>query len=152
MRSTVLPGTTRKLFLEKLSSKTKLKINKDYDIVMNPEFLREGSALSDFDNPERTIIGSTGVKASQTFENLYKEINAPLFKTNVETAELSKYIDNSWHALKIAFGNEIGNLANKLNLDVDEVYKIFVADKKLNISSLKNGKINAKINLNEKRF
>lgn len=135
MRSTVLPGTTRKLFLEKLSSKTKLKIHKDYDIVMNPEFLREGSALSDFDNPERTIIGSTGGKASQTFENLYKEIKAPLFKTNVETAELSKYIDNSWHALKIAFGNEIGNLANKLNLDVDEVYKIFVADKKLNISS-----------------
>ena len=131
MRSTVLPGTTRNLFLEKLGDKTNLKMA-DYDIVMNPEFLREGSALSDFDNPERTLLDQQD-KGKSIFENLYGSLSACI-SNQCRNTELSKYIDNSWHA-EISFGNEIGNLANKLNLDVDEVHKIFVADKKLNISA-----------------
>lgn len=134
MRSTVLPGTTRKYFVDSLSTKTKLRIKHDYDVVMNPEFLREGSALSDFDNPERTIAGVTSIKASATMKDLYSSLKCHFFETCLETAELSKYVDNAWHALKIVFGNEVGALSNKLNINVDEVYKIFTSDNKLNIS------------------
>ena len=107
MRSTVLPGTTRKYFVEKFSNKLKLRIKQDYDVVMNPEFLREGNALSDFDNSERTIAGVTSTIASDIMKDLYSSLKSPFFKTSLETAELSKYIDNTWHALKIVFGNEV---------------------------------------------
>jgi GDP-mannose 6-dehydrogenase len=134
MRSTVLPGTTRKYLVDRISAKTKLRLKHDYDVVMNPEFLREGSALSDFDNPERSIVGVTSIKASAMMKDLYSSLKCPYFETSLETAELSKYVDNAWHALKIVFGNEVGALSNKLNIKVDDVYKIFTSDNKLNIS------------------
>lgn len=134
IRSTSLPGKTRKIFVERISKELKLSIETDFDVVMNPEFLREGSALKDYDNPSRTVLGVTSSKCLVFLKDIYKNIKAPFFVTDLETAELCKYIDNSWHALKVSFGNEIGAIAKALNIKSSDVYEIFTSDSKLNIS------------------
>ena len=92
MRSIVLPGTTRKYFVEKFSNKLKLRIKQDYDVVMNPEFLREGNALSDFDNSERTIAGVTSTIASDIMKDLYSSLKSPFFKTSLGNRRVVKNI------------------------------------------------------------
>ena len=134
VRSTTLPGKSREIFVKNLSKKLQLKIGKDFDVVMNPEFLREGSAYKDYDNPSRTVLGVSSPKCVKSIKQLYKNISAPFFVTDLETAELCKYIDNSWHALKVTFGNEIGAIANALKIKSSEIYDIFTSDTKLNIS------------------
>ncbi len=134
IRSTSLPGKTREIFVERISKELKLSIERDFDVVMNPEFLREGSALKDYDNPSRTVLGVTSSKCLIFLKDIYKNIRAPFFVTDLETAELCKYIDNTWHALKVSFGNEIGAISKALNVKSSDVYEIFTSDSKLNIS------------------
>ena len=134
IRSTILPGTMRKVVIPVLEQQSGKKAGVDFGVCNNPEFLREGSAVSDFKSPPKTVIGEVDEQSGDILASLYQNLNAPLIRTDVETAEMIKYVDNSWHALKIGFANEIGNLCDSFGVDPGEVMDIFCQDKKLNIS------------------
>ncbi|MBA7633414.1 GDP-mannose 6-dehydrogenase [subsurface metagenome] len=134
VRSTVEPGTNLKIgkLVEKISGRV---MNENFGVVSNPEFLREGSALDDFFNPPYTLIASESKKALEIIRELYKDVNGEIVETEVGIAEIIKFINNSYHALKVSFANEIGRVCKKLNIDGTKVMNIFSMDTKLNISS-----------------
>lgn len=134
VRSTILPGTMRKIVIPTLEETSGKKAGVDFGVCHNPEFLREGSAVKDFNNPPKTVIGELDEVSGDKVASLYARLDAPLIRTDLETGEMVKYIDNCWHALKIGFANEIGNLCNSLSIDAQNVMDIFCQDKKLNIS------------------
>jgi GDP-mannose 6-dehydrogenase len=134
IRSTVLPGTMRQIVIPILEEYSGKKAGVGFGVCNNPEFLREGSAVRDFNNPPKTVIGEIDRSSGDLLASLYEKLNAPLIRTDLETAEMVKYVDNSWHALKIGFANEIGNLCKSFAIDAHEVMGIFCQDKKLNIS------------------
>jgi len=117
--------------LEEFSGK---KAGVDFGVCFNPEFLREGSSVKDFYHPPKTVIGELDSTSADTLCSLYADLKAPLIRTNLKSAELVKYVDNCWHALKIGFANEIGNVAKGFGIDAHEVMRIFCQDQKLNIS------------------
>jgi len=133
IRSTVHPGTNYKVgdIIENFSGK---KRNENFAVISNPEFLREGSAVYDYYNPPYTVLGSDNDKALDIMEEIYKDINAPIIKVNIEVAEIIKYVNNSFHALKISFANEIGNICKTLKIDSHQVMELVTMDKKLNLS------------------
>jgi GDP-mannose 6-dehydrogenase len=131
VRSTVVPGTTKNVVLARLSEEAG---NSAFSVAFNPEFLREGSAVADFNSPAKTVIGASDETTAETIAALYRDLPGPMIITDIEVAELVKYVDNSWHALKVAFGNEIGLIAKTLGIDSHDVMDIFVQDKRLNIS------------------
>jgi GDP-mannose 6-dehydrogenase len=135
IRSTILPGTMRRMVIPVLEESSGKKAGSDFGVCNNPEFLREGSAVKDFASPSKTVIGELDVASGDVLVALYAKLNAPLIRTDIETAEMIKYIDNSWHALKIGFANEIGNLCKSFSIDAHKAMDIFCQDKKLNISS-----------------
>jgi GDP-mannose 6-dehydrogenase len=135
VRSTVLPGTMRDIVIPILEECSHRKAGVDFGVCHNPEFLREGSAVKDFYAPPKTVVGELDPPSGCLITKLYEKLDAPLIRTSVETAEMVKYVDNCWHALKIGFANEIGNLSKALRIDAHEVMNIFCQDKKLNISS-----------------
>lgn len=134
IRSTVMPGTNEKVtqIIEDLSGK---KRDVDFSVVSNPEFLREGTAVHDFYNPPYTLLGTKNSRAIGMLKDAYNEINAPFIQTDIEIAELIKYVNNTFHALKITFANEIGNICKKMGIDAYKLMDIFCSDDKLNISS-----------------
>jgi GDP-mannose 6-dehydrogenase len=134
IRSTILPGTMYKIVIPTLEEFSGKKAGVDFGVCNNPEFLREGSAVQDFRCPPKTVIGESDRPSGDTLATLYEKLEAPLIRTDIESAEMVKYVDNSWHALKIGFANEIGNLCKSLGLDAHVVMKIFCQDQKLNIS------------------
>jgi GDP-mannose 6-dehydrogenase len=134
IRSTILPGTMHKIVIPALEKFSGKKAGADFGVCHNPEFLREGSAVKDFNAPPKTVIGELDTASGDILAELYKKLDAPLIRTDLETAEMVKYVDNSWHALKIGFANEIGNLCKAFSIDAHAVMKIFCQDKKLNIS------------------
>jgi GDP-mannose 6-dehydrogenase len=134
IRSTILPGTMRRVVIPTLEEHSGKKAGVDFYVCNNPEFLREGSAVKDFRSPPKTVIGQLNEAGGELLASLYTELDAPLIRTDLETAEMVKYVDNSWHALKIGFANEIGNLSKVLSIDAHEVMRIFCQDRKLNIS------------------
>ena len=135
IRSTILPGTMHQIVIPVLEEYSGKKAGSDFGVCNNPEFLREGSAVKDFNTPPKTVIGETDRASGNMLASLYTKLDAPLIRTDIETAEMVKYVDNCWHALKIGFANEIGNLCKSLSIDAHEVMKIFCQDLKLNISS-----------------
>jgi GDP-mannose 6-dehydrogenase len=135
IRSTILPGTMHKMVIPTLEEFSGKKAGVDFGVCNNPEFLREGSAVKDFRQPPKTVIGESDLASGDILAALYKKLDAPLIRTNLETAEMVKYVDNSWHALKIGFANEIGTLGKSLGVDAHQVMKIFCQDRKLNIST-----------------
>jgi len=137
MRSTVLPGTGNNVVIPIIEQYSSKKVGVDFGYASNPEFLRESTAIWDFYNPPKTVIGASDEKTATVLEDLYSFIDskeAPLFKTEIPVAEMVKYSDNSWHAVKVTFGNEIGMICSRLGIDSHKVMKIFVSDRKLNIS------------------
>lgn len=134
MRSTVLPGTMRRIVIPLIETASGKKAGRDFGLCNNPEFLREGSAISDYDHPPKTVIGALDERSARPLQELYSGLPAPLFVTDVDTAEMVKYVDNAWHALKVAFANEIGALCKKMQIDSHKVMDIFCQDRKLNIS------------------
>jgi GDP-mannose 6-dehydrogenase len=134
IRSTILPGTMHKIVIPTLEEFSGKKAATDFGVCNNPEFLREGSAVRDFRCPPKTVIGESDRSSGDILASLYEKLEAPLIRTDLESAEMVKYVDNSWHALKIGFANEIGNLCKSLGLDAHVVMNIFCQDRKLNIS------------------
>lgn len=134
IRSTVLPGTAEKFagIIEENSGK---KNNVDFAVVSNPEFLREGTAVYDYHHPPITLIGASNSKAADTIASLYNHLPAEIIMTDIEVAEIMKYVNNSFHALKIAFANEVGNICTAMKIDSHKVMEIFCTDRELNISS-----------------
>jgi len=134
IRSTILPGTMRRIVIPVLEEYSGKEAGVDFGVCNNPEFLREGSAVKDYNAPPKTVFGESDRTSGDLLAALYAKLDAPLIRTDIETAEMVKYVDNSWHALKIGFANEIGNLCKSFSIDAHEVMKIFCQDKKLNIS------------------
>lgn len=134
IRSTILPGTMSGLVIPTLQSFSGKQAGVDFGVSANPEFLREGSSVRDYRCPPKTVIGELDKNSGDILVDLYSNIEAPLTRTDLETAEMVKYVDNSWHALKIGFANEIGNLCKSFDLDAHKVMDIFCQDRKLNIS------------------
>ncbi len=134
MRSTILPGTMRSMVIPTLEAKSGLKAGHDFGVCNNPEFLREGTAIHDYDHPPKTVIGMIDDRSGATVRSLYENLPAPMICTAVEIAEMVKYVDNVWHALKVAFANEIGSICKRLGIDSHQVMDIFCQDRKLNIS------------------
>ena len=134
IRSTILPGTMHDIVIPTLEESSGKKAGVDFGVCNNPEFLREGSAVKDFSSPPKTVIGELDRASGDLLASLYAKLHAPFIRTDIETAEMVKYVDNCWHALKIGFANEIGNLCKSFSIDAHEVMKIFCQDKKLNIS------------------
>jgi GDP-mannose 6-dehydrogenase len=134
IRSTILPGTMHGVVIPALEEFSGKKAGIDFGVCNNPEFLREGSAVHDFNSPPKIVIGQLDAASGDILALLYAHLDAPLLRTDLRTSEMVKYTDNSWHALKIGFANEIGNLCKAFSIDAHEVMKIFCQDKKLNIS------------------
>jgi GDP-mannose 6-dehydrogenase len=134
IRSTILPGTMHGVVIPVLEEFSGKVAGTDFGVCHNPEFLREGSAVRDFNSPPMTVIGELDHKSGSVLARLYEKLDAPVIRTNLKTAEMIKYVDNSWHALKVGFANEIGNLSKALGVDGHRVMEIFCEDKKLNIS------------------
>jgi GDP-mannose 6-dehydrogenase len=134
IRSTLLPGTTRRLLLPRLEQHSGRKEGEGFSLVYNPEFLREGSAIRDFHDPPKTVVGARRRETAEKAAAIYQTLTAPLFLTTIEEAEMVKYSDNVFHALKIVFANEIGAVAKPLGVNSHRVMEIFVSDTKLNLS------------------
>jgi GDP-mannose 6-dehydrogenase len=135
VRSTVLPGTTHDVVIPALERESGKKYGEDFGVSVNPEFLREGTALKDFRKPPLTLVGHNHAADASGTIALYQSIDAPLVSTNIRVAEMMKYASNTWHALKVCFANEIGNLCKQVGVDSHEVMDIFCRDEKLNLSS-----------------
>lgn len=134
IRSTILPGTMKKVVIPTLEEYSGKRSGEDFGVCYNPEFLREGTAVKDFRYPPKTVFGELDRESGDMLMGLYQQIEAPLIRTKLSEAEMIKYVDNSWHALKIGFANEIGNLCDAFEVEAEEVMNIFCQDKKLNIS------------------
>ncbi len=135
IRSTVLPGTTHQVVIPTLERCSGKRYGEGFGVSVNPEFLREGSALKDFQKPPLTLVGHNHAADASGTIALYQSIDAPLFSTSVRVAEMMKYTSNAWHALKVCFANEIGNVCKEVGIDSHEVMDIFCRDEKLNLSS-----------------
>jgi GDP-mannose 6-dehydrogenase len=133
LRSTVLPGTTESVVLPALYGPGARDLP-GVTVAVNPEFMREGSALRDFAQPPLTLIGSDGPQVGAQLRELYAQVDAPFVQISLRSAEMAKYVSNAFHALKIAFANEIGDLCETLGADTGEVMRVFLMDRKLNIS------------------
>ena len=134
VRSTVLPGTTHEVVIPALERRSGKKYGKEFGVSVNPEFLREGTALADFRKPPLTLVGHNYAADASETTALYSKVDAPLITTSIRVAEMMKYTSNTWHALKVCFANEVGNLCKRLDVDSHEVMSIFCQDDKLNLS------------------
>ena len=134
IRSTMLPGTVENTVVPVLEETSGKQAVKDFGICINPEFLREGSSLKDYHAPPFTIIGADDEQTTSAVQSLYADIKAPVFVTSLKTAEMVKYVCNCFHALKVTFANEVGNICKALHIDSHEVMQVFCQDTKLNLS------------------
>ena len=134
LRSTVLPGTAETIVIPTLEEASGRKMGRDFGVCVNPEFMREGTAVADFLEPSITIIGAADPSHSRVLRELYSWVPGKVFETSFRSAEMVKYVCNAWHAVKVAFANEVGTMAKSLGVDAEAVIEIFSADTKLNIS------------------
>jgi GDP-mannose 6-dehydrogenase len=136
LRSTVLPGTAETIVVPTLGKFSGKRMGPDFGVCVNPEFMREGTAVADFLEPAMTVIGAVDKAHSALVRELYAWTPGRMFETSFRSAEMLKYVCNAWHAVKIAFANEIGTLARELDVDAESVMEMFVSDTKLNISPI----------------
>ncbi|PYM94874.1 MAG: GDP-mannose dehydrogenase [Candidatus Rokuibacteriota bacterium] len=134
IRSTLLPGTTDALLIPRLETTSGRRHGPELGVCYNPEFLREGSSVKDFYNPPKIVIGQDDAANGRTVAEMYTGLEAPVVRTSIRTAEMVKYVDNAFHALKVSFANEIGNICKQASVDSHEVMSIFCMDRKLNLS------------------
>jgi GDP-mannose 6-dehydrogenase len=135
LRSTVLPGTAESIVVPALEKASGKRMGTEFGVCVNPEFMREGTAVNDFLEPSMTVIGASEPGHSRMLRELYAWAPGRIFETSFRSAEMVKYVCNAWHATKVSFANEVGALAKELGVDAESVVEIFLADTKLNISS-----------------
>ena len=135
LRSTVLPGTAESIVIPALEQSSGKRMGRDFGVCVNPEFMREGTAVADFLEPAMTIVGAADAHHAAWLRELYAWAPGRVFETSFRSAEMLKYVCNTWHALKVTFANEVGTLAKGLQVDAESVMEIFAADDKLNISA-----------------
>jgi GDP-mannose 6-dehydrogenase len=135
LRSTALPGTVCQQLIPLLEEYSQKQAGIDFGVCMNPEFMREGSAIKDYYHPSQIVIGELDQRSGALLEQMYAAVDAPIVHTTIEVAETVKYVSNTFHALKVAFANEIGNFCKINNVDGREVMSIFAQDTQLNISA-----------------
>ena len=135
VRSTVLPNTVEGRLIPILEQASGKRAGKDFGVCMNPEFLREGTAIADYDNPSQIVIGELDERSGDMVQAVYERIEAPMVRASIRTAEMVKYVNNAFHALKVVFANEIGNLCKAHDIDGQKVMEIFCQDRQLNISA-----------------
>ena len=133
-RSTMRPGSTEQIIVPLFRAALGEAWADAVELVYNPEFLREASAIEDFFAPPKIVIGTYDGQPSAVMARLNRGIAAPLFHTGLREAEMTKFVDNSWHAVKVAFANEIGRVCQNLGISAAQVHRVFAADTKLNIS------------------
>jgi GDP-mannose 6-dehydrogenase len=133
LRSTVLPGTTESVLVPALRGAGTPALP-NLSVAVNPEFMREGSSLRDFAQPPLTLVGSDGPQVGALLREMYAQVDAPFVQTSIRSAEMAKYVSNAFHALKITFANEIGDFCEAHGVDASEVMRVFLLDRKLNIS------------------
>jgi GDP-mannose 6-dehydrogenase len=134
LRCSVPPGTTLDVVVPEIEKASGRKFGVDFGVCFNPEFLREGVAVADFFAPPKTVIGASDARTEQIVSRIYLAVDPRLIFTSIAAAEMVKYVDNVWHAAKVAFGNEVGRLCKSLDIDSHDVMNIFVQDTKLNLS------------------
>jgi GDP-mannose 6-dehydrogenase len=134
IRSTIVPGSVEGTLVPILERESGLKAGVDFGVCMNPEFLREGTSVRDFHDPPKTVIGELNAKSGEALAALYSGLPGPQIRTTIPVAEMVKYVDNAFHALKVAFANEVGSLCKELKVDSHQVMAIFCQDTKLNLS------------------
>ncbi|TXR38544.1 UDP-glucose/GDP-mannose dehydrogenase family protein [Ectopseudomonas mendocina] len=134
VRSTVLPGTAKNVVLPILEDCSGKKAGVDFGLAVNPEFLRESTAIKDYDFPPMTVIGELDKASGDLLASIYEELDAPIIRKDIEVAEMIKYTCNVWHAAKVTFANEIGNIAKAVGVDGREVMDVVCQDHKLNLS------------------
>ncbi|WP_313717868.1 nucleotide sugar dehydrogenase [Pseudomonas qingdaonensis] len=134
VRSTVLPGTVKNVVIPILEDCSGKKAGVDFGVAVNPEFLRESTAIKDYDFPAMTVIGELDTQSGDILQSLYEGLDAPVIRKSIEVAEMIKYTCNVWHATKVSFANEIGNIAKASGVDGREVMDVVCQDHKLNLS------------------
>ena len=134
VRSTVLPGTSEQTVIPALEASSGLKAGRDFGFAVNPEYLREGTGVADFDNPEKTVIGELDAASGDQLAEMYGDFADKIFRVPVRVAEAAKYVDNAFHALKVGFANEVGALSKEFGIDSHQLMEIFKSDRKLNIA------------------
>jgi GDP-mannose 6-dehydrogenase len=134
-RSTMLPGTCEGLLIPMLERLSGKRVGQDFGVCVNPEYLREGTSVQDFFDPPKSVVGASDQRAAVALMGLYDGLPGPRFTVPIRVAEMTKYVDNSYHALKVSFANEIGAICSALDLDSHAVMDIFLADTKLNLSA-----------------
>jgi GDP-mannose 6-dehydrogenase len=134
VRSTMLPGSMKSVAIPALEEHSRKQAGTGFGVCINPEFLREGTAIYDYDHPPKTIVGATDEKTAKTLLGIYAHLPGPAITTEIQIAEMVKYADNSWHALKVTFANEMGRVCKAMGIDSRQLMKLFVQDTKLNVS------------------
>ena len=134
IRSTLLPGSMQSVVIPTLEKSSGKRAGEHFGVCINPEFLREGTAIYDYDHPPKTVIGANDERTAAPVRAIYAKLEAPMIVTDLRTAEMVKYVDNSWHALKVTFANEMGRLAKAMSVDSRSLMRLFCMDTKLNIS------------------
>jgi GDP-mannose 6-dehydrogenase len=133
-RSTMLPGSVEEQLIPEIEYTSRKRAGRDFGVVMNPEFLREGTSIQDFFNPAVTVIGQLDERSGDVLARLYEFLEAPVVRTDIRIAEMVKYANNAFHALKVTFANEIGAVCKALEIDSHSVMDVLCMDSKLNIS------------------
>ncbi|HZP11894.1 MAG TPA: UDP-glucose/GDP-mannose dehydrogenase family protein [Nevskiaceae bacterium] len=134
VRSTVLPGTVKNVIVPLIEEMSGKKAGEDFGVAVNPEFLRESTAIKDYNDPPMTVIGEWDQRSGDTLASVYADLKAPIVRKPIEVAEMVKYACNVWHATKVAFANEIGTIAKELGVDGRQVMEVVCMDRKLNLS------------------
>lgn len=134
-RSTMRPGSIDQIIAPIFRASLGKAATEAIELVYNPEFLREATAVEDYFNPPKIVIGTHSGKPSAAMDQLNEGIDAPLFHVGIREAEFTKFVDNTWHAVKVAFANEVGRICQQLDISARQVHEIFVSDTKLNISA-----------------
>jgi GDP-mannose 6-dehydrogenase len=134
IRSTVLPGTVLERLIPLLEDRSGKSAGRHFGVCINPEFLREGSAIRDYYQPSQIVIGEFDKSSGDVFQELYRAVNAPILRTTIQAAEMLKYACNAFHAMKISFANELGNLCQAHGIDGQQLMALFCEDRQLNIS------------------
>ena len=134
VRSTILPGTSESVVIPTLEAASGKRHGAGFGVCVNPEFMREGSSITDFFHPAVMILGAADPNHLVPLRELFEWVSAQVFETTLAAAEMAKYVSNAFHALKVSFANEVGTLCKEMAVDAEEVTKIFLSDTKLNIS------------------